>query len=335
MIKTPKKPKKKYICDDCSFATNNFKDFNRHNSTTKHKNATNATQMLHKKTHTKHKCGYCLKVLKHRPSLIRHLKVCKTRKTPLSNVSKMYPKCIQQKFVCECQKSYKFSSGLSKHKKKCTYLQDVEGSCEIMDVVPTNNVEHLLKGILQENKILREKISNLEVCNTINNTTNNTNNSNNNYTINMFLNEKCKNAMNLEDFVEKIKFTLEDLQYTADNGYANGISNVFIKNLNDMDVTERPIHCTDQKRLQFYVKNENVWEKDNIPLHTSIEQVSKKQIENINNWTTANPNYMDSGKKRDEYFKLVGQTMQSNDDKNMNNIKKIVGRNVKLDKCSL
>ncbi len=151
----------------------------------------------------------------------------------------------------------------------------------------------------------------------------------------MFLNEKCKNAMNLEDFVEKIKFTLEDLQYTADNGYANGISNVFIKNLNDMDVTERPIHCTDQKRLQFYVKNENVWEKDNIPLHTSIEQVSKKQIENINNWTTANPNYMDSGKKRDEYFKLVGQTMQSNDDKNMNNIKKIVGRNVKLDKCSL
>lgn len=335
MKKTPKKLQKKYICNSCYFASNNLNDFNRHNSTTKHKNATNATKMLHKKTHTKHKCRKCLKVLKHRPSLIRHLKICKSQKSPLSNVSKMYPKCIQPKFTCECNKSYKFSSGLSKHKKKCTHLQDLENSCEIIEIVPTNNVEHLLKGILQENKILREKISNLEVGNTINNTTNHTNNSNNNYTINMFLNEKCKNAMNLEDFVEKIKFTLEDLQYTSDNGYANGISNVFIKNLNDMDVTERPIHCTDQKRLQFYVKNENVWEKDNITLHASIEQVSKKQIENINNWTTAHPNYMDSGKKRDEYFKLVGETMQSNDNKNLHNIKKNVGRNVKLEKGNL
>ena len=332
MEKTPKKRQKKYNCIACSFASSNLHDFNRHKSTTKHLILTNTAFTLHKKTPHKNKCQHCEKVYKHRQSLCSHLKICKPRKTSLSKVIQSYPKVIHSKFVCECSKSYKFASGLSKHKKKCKYLQDSTNSKELIEIVPTNNVEHLLKGILQENKILREKISNLEVGNTINNTTNN---SNNNYTINMFLNEKCKNAMNLEDFVEKIKFTLEDLQYTSDNGYANGISNVFIKNLNDMDVTERPIHCTDQKRLQFYVKNEDVWEKDNLPLHASIEQVSKKQIENINNWTMANPNYMDSGKKRDEYFKLVGETMQSNDNKNMNNIKKMVGLNVKLEKGNL
>ena len=177
--------------------------------------------------------------------------------------------------------------------------------------------------IIQENKFLKEKILSLELGTTIHN--------GDNYTINMFLNEKCKNAMNLEDFVEKIKFTLEDLQYTSDNGYANGISNVFIKNLKDLDVTERPIHCTDQKRLQFYVKNEDVWEKDDVKLHASIEQVSKKQSLTINEWTNANPNYMDSSQKCDEYFKLVNETTQSTD-KNIKNIKKNMGTNVKLEK---
>lgn len=148
----------------------------------------------------------------------------------------------------------------------------------------------------------------------------------------MFLNEKCKNAMNLEDFVEKIKFTLEDLKYTTDNGFANGISNVFIKNLNDMDVHERPIHCTDQKRLQFYVKNEDVWKKDDAKLNNSIEQVSKKQGSSINNWTQANPNYLKSEKKCNEYFKIVNETMQTTNCKNIKNIKKMVGHNVKLEK---
>jgi len=140
----------------------------------------------------------------------------------------------------------------------------------------------LLKAILKENqniahenKVLRVKLSNLEM-NVTNITNNNTNN--NQFNINMFLNEKCKNAMNLEDFIQKIKFTLEDLQYTRDNGYTKGISNVFIKSLNDMDVTERPIHCSDQKRLQFYVKNDDEWTRDrnNEKIDSSIEKVSKK-----------------------------------------------------------
>ena len=81
-------------------------------------------------------------------------------------------------------------------------------------------------------------------------------------TINVFLNEQCKDAMNLTDFVENVRVSLQDLNYTKKNGYIDGISNIFVKHLQDMKPTERPIHCSDKKRMQFYVKDANVWEKD-------------------------------------------------------------------------
>jgi hypothetical protein len=336
MEKTPKKPQKKYNCCACSFASNNFKDLNRHNSTTKHKNATKALILQHQQNQKKHKCKFCDKNYKHRASLFTHNKKCNHKEKVASFCLENASFCLasnlsKSKFECSCGKSYKYKRGLSKHKKKC--LQDDETLDIQFEVIPYKNAAPLLKKldkkmdiIMEENKFLKEKILSLELGTTIHN------GDNNNYTINMFLNEKCKNAMNLEDFIEKIKFTIEDLQYTSDNGYANGISNVFIKNLKDLDVTERPIHCTDQKRLQFYVKNEDVWEKDNAKLHASIEQVSKKQSLSINEWTEANPNYMDSSKKCDEYFKIVNETTQSTDDKNVKYIKKSVGYNVKLEK---
>ena len=141
-------------------------------------------------------------------------------------------------------KKYKSRSGFYKHSLKCELFEDEESEdMYITDIVPLRRRGPVMQRyeILEENKELRKEIKNLKMGNTINNTHNNQQ-----YTINMFLNEKCKNAMNLEDFVEKIKFSLEDLQYTKENGYAKGISNIFIKNLNDMDITERPIHCSDQ-----------------------------------------------------------------------------------------
>jgi len=134
--------------------------------------------------------------------------------------------------------------------------------------------------------------------------------------------------------VEKIKLTLEDLQYTSENGYAKGISNIFIKNLNDMDITERPIHCSDQKRLQFYIKNDNEWSKDenNEKLDNTIEKVSRKQLKSIQEWVEANPDYLESDAKTHEYFTLVKNITQPNDDRNLKNIKRKVGENVKLEK---
>jgi hypothetical protein len=284
-------------------------------------------------------CETCGKKYKHRQSLFNHKKNCNNDPSQLAKLAKKLAKISHSKFYCECGKSYKHASSLSKHKIKCIYTTHVDKNDEeVTDIVPNNNVEVLLKAILKENqniahenKVLRDKLNNLEM-NVTNITNNNTNN--NQFNINMFLNEKCKNAMNLEDFIQKIKFTLEDLQYTRDNGYTKGISNVFIKSLNDMDVTERPIHCSDQKRLQFYVKNDDEWTRDNNneKIDSSIEKISKKQIETIKKWTEQNPDFMDCDLKRDEYFKLVTQTMQPNDDKNLKNIKRKVGENVKLDK---
>ena len=343
MKKSPKNPhflkSKKYCCIPCYYSSNSKKDFNKHLSTTKHLRLTSTDAPTAKKIPPYFYCEICGKKYKHRQSLFNHKKICKSGSVSYPKVIQSYPKVIHSKFSCECGKVYKYASGLSKHKLQCSYSIDVEEKNEkVTELVPNNNVEVLLKAILKENqniahenKVLRDKLSNLEM-NVTNITNNNTNN--NQFNINMFLNEKCKNAMNLEDFIQKIKFTLEDLQYTRDNGYTKGISNVFIKSLNDMDVTERPIHCSDQKRLQFYVKNDDEWTRDNNneKIDSSIEKISKKQIETIKKWTEQNPDFMDCDQKRDEYFKLVTETMKPNDDKNLRNIKKKVGENVKLDK---
>ena len=321
---------KKYIffCKKCLYGCNNKTNFEKHKNTYKHLKLKNASFELPKKLSDNFICKKCNKKFKHRQSLYRHKKICKRNHDNVSKIIQNYPKVIQSKFLCDCGKSYKYASGLSKHKSKCKHLQSVN---ENIEIIPNNNVEQLLKNILEENKVLREEIKNLKLGNTMINSNNNNNNS---FNINMFLNEECKNAMNIEDFVEKIKLSLEDLQFTKDNGYAKGISNIFIKNLNNMDITERPIHCSDQKRLQFYIKNANEWSKDknNEKLDNSIEKVSKKQIETIKTWTEHNPDFMDCDQKREEYFNLVRNTIQPNDDKNLHNIKKKVGENVKLEK---
>ena len=325
ILKSKKTPKKNFECLSCNFVTNNKKDFRRHNDTKKHKLKIGVI----KKNPKKFRCDICYKIFNNNTTLWRHKKSCineNKNDVELAKISQKLANISQDKFKCICGKSYKHASSLSKHKSKCKHLQYVNENIQKNEIIPTNNVEHLLKDILEENKVLREKISNLELGNTINN--------NQQYSINFFLNEKCKNAMNLEDFVEKIKLTLEDLNFTKENGYANGISNIFIKNLNDMDITERPIHCSDQKRLQFYVKNDNEWTKDknNEKIDNTIKKVSKKQLKSIQDWIVANPDYLESDTKTEEYFTLVRSITQPNDDKNLKNIKRKVGENVKIDK---
>ena len=328
---------KKFNCIKCSYHTNKQSEFERHINTNKHKKR-------HSETKKSPTCNICNKIFSSRTTLWRHKKSCNleiNNNKTYDGVSQKLAKISQCKFCCECGKLYKYASSLSKHKTKCVYLQNIRKKIETEEVSPSNNVEKLLEklieknnDILEENKELRSEIKNLKLGNTMINSNNTNTNTHNSFNINMFLNEKCKNAMNLEDFVEKIKLTLEDLKFTKDNGYAKGISNIFIKNLNDMDVTERPIHCSDQKRLQFYVKNDNEWTKDknNEKIDNTIKKVSRKQIKSIQEWVEANPDYTESDAKMEEYFTLVRSITQPNDDKNLKNIKRKVGENVKLEK---
>ena len=137
--------------------------------------------------------------------------------------------------------------------------------------------------LIQEVKKLKERNNQSLIQNTQNIQNQNIQNNTQNISINVFLNEHCKNAMNLTDFVENIKVSLEDLEYTNQHGYAKGISNIFTKNLTDMAVTERPIHCSDKKRLQFYIKESDEWKKDekheNIDI--TIDEISRKQFFHI------------------------------------------------------
>ena len=163
-------------------------------------------------------------------------------------------------FSCaSCGKYYKYKSGLSRHRKKClSYLKDfVDGSCKKLQ---QNQLIKTMEKLIEQNTELSKRVGN---------------NNNNKISINVFLNEKCKDAMNLTDFVDNIKVSLDDIKYTKEHGYVKGISNIFVKHLTDMNVTERPIHCSDKKRLQFYIKDENEWSKDkHNKLNDTIKHIS-------------------------------------------------------------
>lgn len=205
------------------------------------------------------------------------------------------------KYMCHvCGKSYKFRSGLSKHRKKCKAISVEEIKLkevlndEIDDIKLNEGSE--LKSLLLElrkhtnniNKKLEEAVKQPQtVYNNVNN--------NNKYSINVFLNEQCKDAMNLTDFVNKITVSLQDLNYSKDNGFIDGVTNIFTKQLQDMKPTERPIHCTDSKRLQFYIKDDDKWEKDmhNTKIDSTITNIKLKQCEKISEWEKLNPTYRD------------------------------------------
>ena len=323
----------KFYCKKCDYTCFKKKHWLQHIKTIKH----NANKMLinaNSKKDTKICCKYCNKKYKHISSLSRHQKICKKAPSQLVKISQKLAKISHSTLICECGKTYKHASSLSKHRKQCLYLQSLEEEIEIEeDIVPTNNVEQLLKNILKENKELKEQMKKMQINNTYT-TNNNTTHNNQKFSINVFLNEKCKNAMSLNDFVDNIQLSLKDLEFTNKHGFVEGVSNIFIKNLNDMDVTERPIHCSDQKRLQFYVKKDDKWEKDkkNEEIDKSIEKIGNKQIKKISDWTAANPGYETNPKKLNEYYSLVRKIMGVNFEKNLRKVKKIIGENVKLEK---
>jgi len=210
---------------------------------------------------------------------------------------------MNKKFNCECGKVYKYRSGLSKHKIRCTYYKisdslkkmeknDIENKNEIMELKKTNNLimKELIKSnnnngnLIHEVKKIKEKNGQIVKQNITNN---NVQNIQNNISINVFLNEHCQNAMSLTDFVKQLQITFEDLKYTGQTNYVEGISNILIKNLNKINKLERPIHCSDVKRKVLYIKNNEGWEKDkqHENIKRCIKDVEFKQIQKIPEWT--------------------------------------------------
>ena len=245
----------------------------------------------------------------------------------ITNDNKNEPKGADKKYDCEwCGKSYKFLSGLSRHRIGCSITNNLilvnkdehikaVTKAELYDY-QKNDMDNLKSAVkeLTERDRTEQKIIN-----------------NNNLNINIVLNDYCKDAMNLSQFVDQIKLSLEDILYTKNKGYIEGMSNIFIKNLKELEPTQRPIHCSNNKNNILYIKDDNKWEKDTgIKLTKGIDYVTKKQITILKEWELKNPNWQNSDQLTETYMQLIQKIMGNSDinelEKDKITIKKRIGK---------
>jgi hypothetical protein len=237
-------------------------------------------------------------------------------------------------------------SSLCKHKKICYHLNQCNNLVKNSSDQNVQNEENLsdkeiIKMLIKENSEFKNLI--LEIVKKDTQTINNTNchNVNNNsFNLNLFLNEKCKDAINISDFVDNIKLQLTDLEHFGYTGYVEGVSRILVKNLKDLDTYSRPIHCSDLKREVLYIKDNDQWtkESDDKPvLKNAIKQVANKNIKQIQTWKDNNPGCCNSeSKKNDQYINIVMNSMSggSNDEQttNISQIVKNLAKVVTIDK---
>ena len=329
----------KFICKYCDYSTSRKSSWAKHIKTKKHikKSLSNCypPKMDNKKVAKRYFCE-CGKSYQFMSGLSKHKKRCSKIKVTavghnLKKGSTLFPN---------------LKKGSTLFEKKINDIEKIEGSdstneeilalkeeikdlksvmkdmvtCQkgVMDSVQKNFLatgqaaktsKILADSINSQNETQTELIKALSknIGNLGNKTIYNNCNNQNNMTINVFLNEQCKNALNLTDFVQNIKVTLEDLQYTKDNGFVDGVTNIITKQLKDLKPTERPIHCSDKKRLQFYVKDDDKWEKDvdNKKLDETIRDVKLKLPKSLTEWEKMNPSYKKDPKLMDEWMNIM------------------------------
>ena len=304
---------KYFSCEFCDYVTSNKYNFSIHQTTDKHKRMTN--------------------------DYIGGQNLAKPKKSISPPISH-----------CECGKIYAHRQGLWKHKKMCLQKMSNENSNIIISANKTDVKNEILKNekdlimlLLKDNHELRQMMMEqqslmidnnnkvLEICKNGTHNTINTNSNNKSFNLNFFLNETCKNAMNIMDFADSIQLQLTDLEAIGEAGYVEGISNIIVKKLQSLDVTERPIHCADKKREVIYIKNEDKWEKeddDKQKLRKMINKVVCKNQRLLPKYKEAHPgcNYSDS-KFSDQYSKLVIEAMGGLGDNDVEKTDKII-RNI-------
>ena len=284
-----------FCCINCDYNTSRVKDYEKHCSTQKHKRLTNANDLSHLSQKNAHT------------------------------------------YNCICGNIYKHMSSLCKHKKTCKLnnIQDI-------NLLSDSNKDELIITLLKQNADLIKgqqdifmKLSETNV-NSSNHTNNIHNSMNNNKTFNLqfFLNETCKDAMNITEFVNNMKLELDDLENTGRTGYVEGISNIVIKNLNKLEQHLRPLHCGDFKREVLYIKHNNEWTKEgeNKPILTkAIKTIANENIKQISKWKDKYPDCIKSdSKKNDLYLKIVSNSMNGlTKEEGEKNINKIISNVVK------
>ena len=352
--------KKSFYCEKCDVKYSNEKLFNAHINSNKHKMDILSTiqHEIPKNPHTI-RCEYCHYNTSSKKDFKKHIL---TKKHKCNEYNQIMVKTSSPPImVCVCGKTYNHRASLFNHKKTCVMVTgNGKVSDKVVDDIGENTIinDNIVIGdkinittdmfmkLLNDNqdmiKIIKEQQTQLNtILPKIGNVTNNnltTNNMNNNFNLNFFLNEKCKDALNISEFIESLKITLEDLQYSRSNGLVEGISNVMIRGLRELDIYKRPIHCTDVKRDTMYIKDDEKWEKDNnnVKMKETIGKIANKERNAIGNWVDLNPDWFDTEAKQMEYLTLINKICEpiENDVKNEKKIIKTIGREIVLNKDS-
>jgi len=301
-----------YNCKLCKFTTNNKTDYDRHVMTRKH--VKNAEEL--QKTENTYKCK-CNKTYKHRQGLWNHKNKCSYIKSQSGLENKTNHNYDNSSETNEVISHTNHINVLNQTENKKFKLVDLD---ELMTMMKQNQefkefmIEHVKQTDEKQFKQMEDfKTQLLELAKEGRNTIiNNTTNTTNSFNLNVFLNETCKNAMNMLDYVNSLELDLTDLEETGKLGYTNGMSRIFINGLKDMDVNMRPIHCSDLKREVLYIKDDNVWEKGNEnrdKLKGALRKIEKKNIMLIPAYVKAHPNcVISSNRENTPYLKMVMQS---------------------------
>ena len=264
------------------------------------------------KRHEIFECNICDYICSNKSKYDRHCLTVKHNR--MTERTKNGTNCND--YICQCGMQYKYRQGLHKHKIKCSHESTQQSVIEnpvidinlIIKLIQQNeNLQNLLiqqanetKEIMashshEKSELINKLVEREPVNNTTNNNNNNINTTNNNhqkFNLNLFLNETCKDAMNIQEFIDKIKITFHDLMAIGNEGFINGLSDIFLKELRELDITKRPIHCTDSKRETMYLKENDVWNKDdkeNTKLKSIIEKIEYRNVAALQQWCNDNP----------------------------------------------
>ena len=309
------------------------------------------TDILVQKSSSKYFCKNCDYNTCRKSQYERHMLTSKH-----INASKCYvltSKIVPKKFLCICGKEYKHDSSYYKHKKSCVEnlnttsnvnLQEATASNDIVALLLNQNME-LIKQNQEFKNLLAEQNKNMfeiagKIGGNMTNSNNTTNNNTNNFNLQFFLNEQCKDALNIGDFVEQIKLQLSDLDMIGRVGYVEGMSKIFLRNLKALDVFKRPIHCSDLKRETLYIKDKDSWEKENgenVKITRAIKEVEHKNIKQLPQWREINPAAEDTEtKKHMEYqnilLEAMGGSTLEDDNKKREKIIRNIAKEVVIEK---
>jgi hypothetical protein len=289
-----------------------------------------------KKLHKLFSCDSCDYYTCKKSNYDKHLLTAKHKSVTLGDAGDS--KSSAAKYICQnCDKLYDSRNGLWKHKKTCfTHMEEPDYEYQSQNMTNTSQIQsgivitpEIFLELLNQNKEMLEIIKN----GTHNNQSHNNNSLNKTFNLQFFLNETCKNAMNIMDFVNSIEIGLDDLEKVGELGYVEGISNIINKNLKSLDITQRPIHCTDKKREILYIKDEDKWEKEeeNKPkLRKAIKYVAHKNILKLQDFRAKYPDCgFSHSRKSDQYNKMIIESMGGSGNNDIEKEDKIISNIVK------